>query len=127
MKRQTCKELCLFVFNENPVTQFAASDMERVLDVKHDRCFHVDTIAKAFRELFKAGECESLINPHGSDTFAKEFRQSTPEERAKQKAHHAAWQIHLKVEYEKQGFGTPHHNLTGPPALLPEDFKKEER
>jgi glutathione S-transferase len=124
MGRPLCKDLVLRVLQDNPLEHFDSGDIARVLETKHGYTFHDGTIGKALRALWKERKCESLLNPHGGDTFALELRKPTPEEKAEIDARHAAWQVHIQAEWQSMWGKAAPENLSGPPGLWPEDVKK---
>ena len=127
MARPRCKDLVLRVLQDNPLEHFDSGDIARVLEVKHGHTFHTGTIGKALRALWNDSKCESLLNPHGSDTFALEFRKPTPGEQAKIDARHAAWQAHIQAEWQAMWGKPAPKNLSGPPGLLPGDMPEPQR
>jgi hypothetical protein len=115
MRSERCKDLCLLVLRECPWGQFDAGDVRYVIEIKHGRRFHSDTVAKALRELWKAEKCESLIGGAGPTLYVRKHSHDlSPDEQASREAWQATWLAHNR--------GTECEGMVGPQGLLPEDI-----
>lgn len=118
MKRR-CRDWVLQVLLDNPHEWFDAVSVGRVLEVKHNVEFAHGTIDKALRDLWKDRLIEGVVGPVAY--FAPK-REPTDDEKRALEEKHAAWQEHIKAEWEAKGWGLPPSNLSGPPGLHPDDL-----